>query len=51
MHQRQKHTYAYVPCHLVPDWMDFGWMPVADLGPVHGSYSCLMRACICRRGE
>jgi hypothetical protein len=34
--------YRYVPHDLVLDYFRLGWMWIADLGPIHGHYSCLM---------
>lgn len=33
---------AQVGHHLVPDWLNVGWMVVADLGSTHGEWSVLM---------
>lgn len=39
--------FRYVPHHLIDAYHKRGWMVVADLGPVHGSYSVLMWRCDC----
>lgn len=35
----------YVLHHHVVDHLLLGWMVVADLGPTHGEFSCLMGWC------
>ncbi len=34
-------TYHFVPWLYLDDWLRLGWLPVADLGPTHGEWSCL----------
>lgn len=43
--------YRYVVYGRVPTYEALGWLFAADLGPVHGSWSVLMRwpcGCKCR---
>lgn len=39
--------FRYVRISLLPEFMARGWMPVADLGPVHGAWSVLCWHCSC----
>ena len=34
-------TFRYVRLELLGDFMALGWLPVSELGPVHGYYSVL----------
>ena len=41
--------FRYVPHHRMLDYFRVGWMWDADLGPVHGQWSCLMSwPCNCK---
>ena len=33
--------FHYVPWLRLNDWLQLGWLPVADLGPTHGEWSVL----------
>lgn len=44
--------YRMVPHERIPAYLALGWMVVADLGPVHGEWSVLMRwSCDCTMVE
>lgn len=34
-------TYRYIPIEAASDWLEVGWLIVADLGPYHGQFSLL----------
>jgi hypothetical protein len=36
-------TFRYVRWDCLPDYLALGWLPVADLGPIHGRWSILSR--------
>jgi len=40
-------TYRYIPWTRFEEFMRRGWLPVADLGPVHGEWSFLAWHCSC----
>lgn len=45
-------VFRYVLHDCVENFLNLGWMVVADLGEVHGQYSVLMwRPCECRYVE
>ena len=33
---------AQVTYDRVPDWLNLGWLVIADLGPTHGEWSLMM---------
>ncbi len=42
-------TFRYVALDRIPDYLNLGWLWVADLGPVHGEWSALCEwRCGCR---
>lgn len=40
-------TFKYVRFAELENYHRAGWMVVADLGPTHGQWSCLMWRCDC----
>jgi hypothetical protein len=40
-------TFRYVRIERLPEFLARGWMPVAELGRVHGSWSVLCWRCEC----
>jgi len=47
MHVPLEAPVAYATFSRLKDFLDLGWCVAADLGPVHGRYSCLV-AWLCR---
>jgi hypothetical protein len=39
--------FRYVPIDLLREYVEIGWLPVADLGPPHSHYS-LLAAWLCK---
>jgi hypothetical protein len=45
-------TFRYVRHERILDYLNLGWMVVADLGPTHGEWSVFMEfRCVCGKGE
>jgi hypothetical protein len=43
--------FRYVALECLADFLGRGWLPVADLGPVHGHWSVLCWHCQCEERE
>jgi hypothetical protein len=44
-------TFRYVRIERLPEFLARGWMPVAELGRVHGTWSVLCWRCDCAEFE